>query len=105
MILLQISEALGISKELQLGIVGFVLIIGIFGLVRLILIMDRRYNRRVKEHAEERKTFYEKMEQITDKSNVIHKEIQAEQTVNMNTFANTISRMEGMFLAELKRDK
>jgi hypothetical protein len=101
--LLQFSDAIGLSKELQLGIVGFILIVGIFGLVRLIIVMDKRYNKRMADHQKERQEFYSKMELISDKSNKIHKEIHSEQTTNMNRFADAISRMEGMFISNLKK--
>jgi hypothetical protein len=101
--LLQFSDAIGLSKELQLGIVGLVLILGIFGLIRLIIIMDKRYNKRMADHQKERQEFYNKMEQISDKSNAIHKEMHKEQVVSTNRFADAISRMEGMFISNLKK--
>jgi len=72
----------------KLGLFGLVLV----GLVRLVIVMDKRYNRRVKEHKEER---LEWMAEIGRQ----HKEtieVQKETNNTINNFAQAVYEMKGM---------
>jgi uncharacterized membrane protein len=72
----------------KLGLFGLVLV----GLVWLVVVMDKRYNRRVKEHKEER---LEWMAEIGRQ----HKEtieVQKETNNTINNFAQAVYEMKGM---------
>jgi hypothetical protein len=72
----------------KLGLYGLVLV----GLVWLIIIMDKRYNRRVKEHKTERGEW---MQEVGRQ----HKEtvdLQKETNNTINNFAQAVYEMKGM---------
>jgi hypothetical protein len=72
----------------KLGLIGLMLI----GLVWLVVVMDKRYNRRVKEHKQERSEWMEELGKQ-------HKEtvdLQKETNKTINNFAQAVYEMKGM---------
>jgi len=72
----------------KLGLIGLMLI----GLVWLVVVMDKRYNRRVKEHKEERSEWMAEL----GKQHKETIEVQKETNKTINNFAQAVYEMKGM---------
>jgi hypothetical protein len=81
-------EAIIDSAFAKLGLFGLVLA----GLVLLVVVMDKRYNRRVKEHKEERAEFMIQLGKQHDENINMNKEVNN----TINNFAQAVYEMKGM---------